>query len=387
MRILVTFLTLNFFVAFPGYSKKPLKDVRPDQKRVLVDYLKTHWTTPEEYVVEKFRDHDIVFVGEMHRIKHDPVLIQNLIPRLYKAGVRNLGIEFTCYEDQEKADRLVTGERYDAELARWLFRRYFSTWGYVEYMDIYRRAWELNRSLPADAPKFRVVNLMYRPAWNEWQDESDDKQRGRVWHKGNPDEFMAQVILSEFVQKAQKALIYSGSHHAFTRYLQPVYDFEKKKFYRFEDTRMGNVVYRKIPTKVFNIFLHSPWVTRESSDEHNYPVGGVIDRVMREFKNKSVGFDVKHSPFGDLRDPDTYYSVGYEDFKLGTFCDGYIYQRPFSEYEGCTVDPNYVTQENLQEAIQEAGGPRARKLLKLPADFLRSMKEDADMKRRFADLE
>ena len=46
-----------------------------------------------------------------------------------------------------------------------------STWGYKEYEDVYRTAWQLNHSLPPGAQRFRVVNLMYRPNWSALEGE------------------------------------------------------------------------------------------------------------------------------------------------------------------------------------------------------------------------
>ena len=108
---------------------------------------------------------------------------------------------------------------------------------------------------------------------------------------------------------------------------------------------------------------------------------------MKKFKDKRVGFDVKGSPFGKLQDDDTYYSIGYESFKLSTFCDGYIFQKTFSDYEGCTVDRAFITEENLREAVDYFPNPKARKFLTNPQIFIDSMRKDADMKKRFRDLE
>lgn len=133
---------------------------------VLVGYLSSHAQTPEEYVVSKFSNHDIVFIGEYHRIKHDVELIQKLIPLLYKAHVYNLGMEFGGHEYQDKVDQLITAKSYDENLARWLMFHFRVDWGFKEYEDIYRAAWQLNRSLPTGARKFRVVNLGYRTNWS-----------------------------------------------------------------------------------------------------------------------------------------------------------------------------------------------------------------------------
>jgi len=33
------------------------------EKAELAAYLKDHWMAPEDYIVSKFKDHDLVFVG------------------------------------------------------------------------------------------------------------------------------------------------------------------------------------------------------------------------------------------------------------------------------------------------------------------------------------
>ena len=375
------------FVLFGEDLVKPWKDVTPAEKDKLSAYLKSHWMSPEDYVMSKFRSHDVVFIGEYHRIKQDGELIHRLIPRLYQAGIYNLGIEFACSEFQDQADKLVTAPEYDADLARRLMFQFFSAWGYTEYMDIYRRAWELNRSLPQGKPKFRVVGLNYKPDWTALEETMTPELWKKVWHKGDNDEYMAGVILKEFVDKKLKALVYSGSHHAFTRYHQPVVDFEKKAVIRLNSKRMGNLVREKITGKVFNIFLHSPWSTKASFEEHNYPAAGVVDRIMSDFETKRIGFDVQGSPFGEIHDPDTYYAYGHDSFTLADFCDGYIFQKHFKDYEGCTVDEHFITEKNLDEAVRNFPNFASRKFVKTPQDILDFMKSDADMKRRFRDLQ
>ena len=368
-------------------ARKPIPSLPADRQRELTQYLKQHWMRPEEYVVSKFTDHDIVFLGEYHRIKHDVQLVHSLIPRLYEAGVHNLGIEFGAYEYQDRADRLTTAETYDEDLARGLMFEFAPYWGFKEYMDIYRAAWELNRRLPPGAPRFRVVNLGYKARFDLVTENMTTEDWQRVWHKGDPDQHMADVIVREFVERGEKALIYSGSHHAFTRYRQPLYSFEEKKLARLNDSRMGNLVRARMPDRVFNIFLHSPWATKEGFESHSYPAGGAIDRVMLGFKDTRVGFDVRGTPFGQLQDEGTYYALGYEGFKLEDFCDGYIYQRHFADYEGCSVDPAFITEGNFQEAVAWLPNAEARKKLKRPSELVEAMVGDADMKRRFRDLQ
>lgn len=382
LLVISTFCLLGF-----SHQKKSIKEISPDEKKELAGYLRSNWKTPENYIIGKFRDHDLVFIGEGHHIKHDVELVHTLIPLLHKNGVYNLGIEFGCYEYQDKVDALITAESYDENLARWLMFKWASYWPYKEYMDLYKKAWELNRSLPEGKPKFRIVNLDYRVNFTYVTEDTPASLLKKIFHKGERDVHMAGVIFEEIVRINQKALIYAGQQHAATRFYHPKYDFTKKRFLGFNRRVMGHLVYRKMPDKVFNICLHYPWPSLKSLTDFNYPVRGAIDGVMREFENKRVGFDVRGTPFGKLSDGSTYYSAGRKRIELSDFCDGYVFQKHFSDYEGCTVDFSFVTEENFQEALDYLSNPRLKKIFKSPQQFLVWMRINVSMKRRFSGLE
>ncbi|MBN2215589.1 MAG: hypothetical protein JW723_15260 [Bacteroidales bacterium] len=101
-------------------------------------YLNNNWKTPEEYVISKFQEHDYVFLGEMHRIKHDVELISNLIPVLYKNKICCLGIEFGDYSDQTLIDSMLKAPEFDRKLARSFVFDFYPAWAYKEYVDLYQ---------------------------------------------------------------------------------------------------------------------------------------------------------------------------------------------------------------------------------------------------------
>ena len=70
----------------PEVKKLPLPVLDSKLQAELLGYLEKNFRTPEDYVLSKFKDHEIVFIGEYHRIRHDVLLIQHLIPLLYKSG-------------------------------------------------------------------------------------------------------------------------------------------------------------------------------------------------------------------------------------------------------------------------------------------------------------
>jgi hypothetical protein len=63
--------------------------------------------------------------------------------------------------------------------------------------------------------------------------------------------------------------------------------------------------------------------------------------------NKPVGFDVINSPFGKLTCNNSYYAFGYPNFTLDQYCDGYIFQNSFTNYKPITMEPDFITEENL----------------------------------------
>ena len=366
---------------------KPVPDFPARMKTGLVRYLETRAQTPEDYVVSRFESHDLVFLGEHHYIKHDVEFVQGLIPLLYEAGVRDLGIEFGCHELQDRADALLAADAYDEDLARRLMFQWGTYWGYVEYLGLYRKAWELNASLPPEAPKFRIVGLDYHARWDLLEEDMTTAKWKKVLHKGPRDEHMARVAIEEFVGRNRKALIYAGAHHACTRFHVPEFDPALKRVVGVNRRSMGNIVHQQNRGRTFFIILHYPWDMVRGEPAYDYPVGGLVDRVWREAGSKRAGFDVRGSPFGRLRDRASVYAAAGKPFTFGDLCDGYIIQKPFSGYEGCSVDPLFITEENFAEAVSFLPRADFRSRIKTRLQLLENRRWEADFRRRYPDLE
>jgi hypothetical protein len=352
----------------------------PTLSSELTRYIKTHYQSPEDYVVSKFKDHDVVFLGENHYIKHDSKLVQALIPIVYKAGVFYLGFEFARRVDQPLIDSLLNGQTYDEQLARLITFQQFVHWAFQEYIDIYKSAWRLNHSLPAGSRKFRILGLNNSPDWS-FVKSQEDRDKGevmrKVWH-GEDEGDWAKVILDIVIAKGEKALVYSGAHHAFSEYRQPI-AFDHK-FIRFGDVRLGNHVFNKIGKRAITIFLHAPWVSADGYDKpYVYPADGYVDAVMEQLEPKyqRVGFDTRGTPFGKLPGQTSLYKYGYKEFNLETIYDGYIYQGPFPTYEGVTAIKDFVNEANLEHARAQSPNPEFRHAS--VEDFYKAALDDANV--------
>jgi hypothetical protein len=366
-------------------DKLPLPKLDANVRAELADYLKSNSQTPEQYVLDKFADHDVVFLGEYHRIKQNLELAQRIISQLPQHGVYNVGYEFARREDQPLMDSLLKAPNYNEALARRILFLGDNFWGFQEYADIFRAAWQYNHTAADTARKLRILGINDSPDWSVIKNEAD-RDKGevmrKVWRGGGEDKW-ANVILDSVVTRGEKALVYCGIHHAFTEYQQPIID-NTGKFIRFETRRCGNFVYRKIGKRAITIYLHAPWPAHGSNDAPPvYPVDGVIDALMAELGSTAypVGVDTRGTPFGKLTGKTAVYSHGYDAFTLDKFCDGCIFQMPIAQYTGVTAILNFVNESNLEMARQQSPNPNFRNAS--VEEFNQGMANDTNIVRRF----
>ncbi len=312
--------------------------------------------SPEAYILKKFADHDVVLLAESHGIKHFVELVQRLIPLLHTAGVTNVGMEFGAAEDQDALDALVVAPTYDDAQARQLMFNYNVGWAYKEYYDVYRHAWMFNRTRPPESLPFRIVNLSYRYDWSGFRTVRTPSVMRSVFRRGNIERFRADVVEREVLAKGQKILILTGAVHAFTKYHYPQYDYFAPDFVRYTDADFGNLLEQRSPGRNATVMLHIPWDSPDQSQQLR-PLNGLLDAAMEAAGAKPVGFDTRSSPFARYVDQSSYFATGYPEFTLAMLADGYIWEKPFRAYEGCTVDPLFLTEANWPDAKGQTPDP------------------------------
>ncbi len=328
----------------------------------LETWLEQHGQAPIDYVLGLFRDHDIVLLGEQHRIRHDVELVQALVPRLQEVGVHVLAIEFARRSDQAIIDSVVTDSEWNEELAREVFFRQFMPWGYREYVDILKAVWHMNLKRPVGSSALRVVGLNNSADYSHYKSEADwdnPEVLQRVFGLQTEADW-AEPVLAE-VRRGGKVLAYCGIHHAFTGYRQPI--VQEGRFIGFGGLRFGNHLRQALGPRVVTVYLHAPWNNANGyTDEFTHPADGRLDAFMlaRQQGPFAVGFDVGESPLADLPISNAVYKHGYEPFTLQKFCDGWIYTKPVSQFEPVTYIENWITNRNVAQARSTAMNPRWR---------------------------
>ena len=349
-------------------------------------HLETHWQTPEAYIVSAFQTRDVVLLAEDHAIRHNLQLVHRLIPLLHQAGVTNLCMEFGASEDQAALDQLVTAPTYDENQARRLMFNYNVGWAFQEYLDIYRTAWAFNRTLPASAPRFRILNLSYKFNWADAPLVRTPANARHIYPHGPVDAYRAERVGREVLDRVEKILILTGTPHAFTYFPLPFFDFNAPGFVRWENRNLGQLLYQQFPERVYCILLHQPFESRwQGGAVRVYPARGAIDQVLAGYADQRVGFDLGDSPFGALPD-DSFYASGYDDLRLRQLADGYVYERPFPHYEGCTLDEQFLTEANWPEAQRHFPDPDWHRRPTTLAEYWAQIRSYVDIANRYRSL-
>ena len=314
----------------------------------LLSFAESSWRSPEDYVISAFTGHDVVMLGEFFKIRQNVQLVQGLIPRLYAAGIRNLGIEYALSDDQAQIDALVTAPAWDEGRARAITFDWLVTWGYQEYIDLYRAAWQVNQGRPSGAKPFRIVGLNVHQNWEyltTQKDLADPATVAKIFAPGVPDGHIADVIDREFTRTGEKALVFCGSQHIFTRFHSQAYEKNAAAMKLSETRRAGNIVYSRIGARVFSISIHAPWPDPGQKTGLAYPVGGAIDALIEALppEKRSAGWNTAGTPLGALPLGRSPYAEGAATGTLADLFDGYIVQGPISGYTMVTPIRDFIT--------------------------------------------
>jgi hypothetical protein len=304
--------------------------------------------SPREYLLEKFKKHDVVLLGEDHAIKQNLDFVVSLIPDLYEAGIYQLGMEFGASEHQEALDRLTTGEAYDEQLARDMMYFYNVGWAYSEYIHMPRVVWEFNRSLPEGARPFRILNISYQFDWQHWDYDDPQSAMAKIFHKGPIDAYRANLIKNEiFDNEGEKLLALVGTIHAITHYTapgsEPITDESQLP------DLLGVILYHHYPERVFSVWLHSP--TTNGKGQLQQPAGGRLGQLMRENDFQPIGIDLVGTELGTLED-DNMLSRGAPNFTLSDFVQGYIFLNPINAMTGCTYEAEFFEGRSWDDILK-----------------------------------
>jgi hypothetical protein len=320
---------------------------------------------------ELFSRYPVVLAGELGAVAEEARFIAELVPLLPSMGVRILAMEHLLADDQEMIDRLLAGEEFDEYLAEELLFRRLVTWGYREYLDILRAAWEANRG--ADGP-FRVLGLNVLQDYRgieTVEDFRDPVKLREVMRNGVPDEYMADVLSREVIGRGQSALAFVTREKSFTGFLLKTHSEEMTAIGIEEERQMGRILFEEHGDRFATVLFHSPWPTSLTNSRAQYPVNGVIDAALDRLEaDGSPGYPL----YIDLRELDiapdvlirnTNYAIGYNSerepentLRFADMAELYIVLGRIEDLSGATPIDGFVDGEREQWAVENFPGSR-----------------------------
>ncbi|HCW09088.1 MAG TPA: hypothetical protein DGG95_17155 [Cytophagales bacterium] len=341
--VLGVFTLLGIYVLFNlhlFHVEKPL-----DRKELSNYVAHVDSTNPLVYVANKFDQHQVVLLGELHRRKQDLDLFKQLIPYLYKTkAIKMIGWEFGAHRYQKAADSIVTASNFDRKKAIAIMRKTIYYWNYEDYLEVFKVIWKLNQEILAkgDTVRFLQLNGVYVP--RRWDSENDSVRLHE--RQSSFDNIMPGIVEKEVLAENKKIIIYCGLHHALTKFETPKFLFLK------DHGRAGQALYTKHSKDLFQICLLSPFpprwllyyeISKSTKGNFVFPFAGVFNQLLDTLQHP-FAVDASNPAFGNLKDHDSFYAFDtFSGVALKDMFDGCIMPAAFDQIVPVDVIDDWVT--------------------------------------------
>ena len=351
-----------------------LSSIDPEHLDLVIDEISLTGLEPVNYVSNLFSSHEIVFVGHNLPSRKTGLFLQQLIPAVNKAGVYLLGIEWACMDDQSLLDELVNADQFDEGIARsalfrWGLRYHFA---FVEYLDILRAVWAVNRTQASGSAPFRIVALDYDIDIEAVTDNADLLSPYAWEHlrpRGPASKHMADVLITEFVRHGHKALVLTKTGNALTRMRRrphPTMDQIDTQIVDGKVVGCGNYVYSAIADRAATVLLHQPLTADGEHGLFTLPADGYLDAAFAHTNNPHfpVAFDVSSGSIGRLP-----CATSIDNGDISQLSNGWIFLERPKDVRGPTPLRGLVDETNIAEARKWSLDPMLRQPNSTIRDF------------------
>ena len=320
----------------PIVQPRPTKITLSDRPNKLQD--------PIDYVIGKFKDHDLVMIGERHWTHEEPVFIQNLIRRCFEQKAINVVfLEFGDFKYQGKIDAFMESAKYNPKPIIDILRDSAELgWGYQEYSDIFKLIYDENHKRPPSEqiklvlvdPSFDTVNLekelyeslalsplLEKDKWSivSWLRESIEDRDGR----------MADIIAAySYKMNLIKGIYYAGSSH--------IRKDLKMKNYGRRYFSCGGILSRNYHGRVCCLTFHMESKFWQNASDFDY-----LEEI---FNNYGSPFAVNTND-PNIRRLKLKSDIDQQGVALSEAFDGYIMLNQNKDYQSCGFVPGFYDDE------------------------------------------
>jgi uncharacterized RDD family membrane protein YckC len=320
----------------------------------LAAWIEEHGQAPEDFLVEQCRRFRLVIVGENHWERPSLALLAESLPRLRRAGLRCLAMEWLLARDDALVERLITGATYDRALALELARHHpWRAWGWSAYTDVLESAWRLNASLTAGEPPLRVCGLelpidlpsLALAGIGDQAIEAPWWERLRVVRViadlpalALRDAHMAARV-EDAIARGERTLVWVGASHSTVGCPGPGPTAPPG--------RMAFLLARRHPGSVTQVYLHDAFGSGPPGREADSRISALVERLMACRGDRPVAWEVTGSPWASLRDAAHWSFAGDAGRTLDELALSYLYLAPRARIARSAWAEGYVTEEML----------------------------------------
>ncbi len=352
MKVFLKVLLVFFCCSLSGFSQSKIKE--------FVSLLEQQHQDPKAYILDLFKTNDIVILGERdHRDTTQYDLILDIVKdKWFVENVGHIYTEVGVINQTPFANKVVKGnyqnpedfEKDFLELYRNIdFNALWDKYNMVKYL---KGIYNINRHLEQDDK----ITLGLTDCAFSWKDMTHEKYTEFVDKSlrgtGTRDSIMAFNFLNLYEKQESKngrkrALLIQSRPHAIN--LNVNYkDIRIKKTAAYIKEAYGD----KVKVVAFNWYKWIPdeWTNKWYGPKHTIELSadGKWDAAFELTGKKSVGFNIKDTPFGLTQFDYTFE----QDIKFQDVIDGMIFYLPFYEFACTRGLPNIVDKVFAKEYIK-----------------------------------
>lgn len=325
-----------------------------EEIKTYVDYIKSCNNSPVDYIMSLFEKYDIVVLGErdhrdttqyelIHQIISDQRFIDKIGHVMTEVGVYNMADELNKVLKGTYAHDTV----FYKELANVEFNlQYLPIWEKTNLTQFHRNIYRVNKNLPYEK-KISVFPTDIPFSWEQTNNMTSKEFRPffKIWPQ--KDIIMAHNAINELYKifggsdSRKKALIIYNSPHSCRYYENKEFKDAGVSFYAYQ------VIADRFPGRVANIALN--WAV-DNKQNVGLTNNGKWDAAFAACGNKSIGFDLAGTPFGEGVFDIAGDFQPLKEILYKNVYHGFIFYKPISDWVSTTGVP-YLDKLNCKDEL------------------------------------
>jgi hypothetical protein len=325
------FLSISFFIISVIIISNLFSYQENDKLQAYIDFLETCNTNSENYIINLFRDYDIVILYErfhmetvqynlINRIVNNPDFINNVGNICTEIGASNYSDSLNNYLKYNTDDTLLGFEKllqFHREIS------FYSIWNKINYQMLLKNIFIQNKKLEDD----KKINLHISDIpwnWGNIKNKDDYKQSSKKPQDRNS--IIGNNIITSYEKilkksKRKKMLVILNDYHAIANI-----KWEEcrgiKSASQYIAEKLGN---EKIATVLLN-------TVSTENDKAKLIHNGYWDAAFEIVDKKDIAFDFDNSPFG-LDIFDLVCGKNNKEFLYKDIFTGFLFYYPLKEHK------------------------------------------------------